>query len=800
MRQDPASMSDEALLAALGGGQRAPAAPQAMSDADLMRALGRPAPAAQRQAAPGRAAPQQQPAAPRRTLGDSGLTVEETFEAQRGQGYSDDEIAAYIAETFGGKPEDYFAAGPNDVIITQADVLPRGGAATAPVEQLPLEKGNLLQQAGAGLLENPVVGPVLSGTAGLARGLWRVAGGAYGLAGRAVGMVPGAEGVSNTMVQGSDAFQNAMDLQNAPYREAHTLANQTGQVGGEVAATAPLGMGLGRVIQAGGRGLANVAPRAGQIVERVGQATTAGGFAPSAARSPAVGASPGLGSRLTNLGVRGAGGAISGGSQAALINEDDAAAGAAIGAILPTFVARPAKWALNRVLNGYQRLAGEFGQARANTIIRDALGVSYDDAVRALRNAPEGVTAEQALVDAGVSADAFMGVGAASRPGASEAFREIADAQAARRQGWLDRLAGGESRTAAQLAQRAEKGALRADTVPLQQAELAAADASGALDVAPISAALMQQADAPGVGTTNGRVMAEIASALDAMAARRGGVASAEDLYAFRRDDLDDIITRALSAGRGGEITSQAARRGELVRTTQQMLDDAIESAGGGGWRQYLDTYSSGSRGIERQAMMGVAGGLHRDARGRFVSLARGNNPDAVEGVFGTGRIDLANLMNPTGVGPSGMNAMTRAASEIERDALVDTMATAGAPRARELLNRDANLLARRAMNRTALRMPVASAVVALSTMMADAKVAQQTRVALTRAYQSGANMDELLAMVPLAERAQVARNLADPALWSHLTGVGANAMVNPDDVVISQAVDEQGNPLPRRR
>lgn len=85
MRQDPASMTDEALLAAIGrsapaaprAAQAAPRAapaapinPQAMSDAELMRALGRPAPAAP--AAPRRAptgggrqpAPAPAPAAP----------------------------------------------------------------------------------------------------------------------------------------------------------------------------------------------------------------------------------------------------------------------------------------------------------------------------------------------------------------------------------------------------------------------------------------------------------------------------------------------------------------------------------------------------------------------------------------------------------------------------------------------------------------------------------------------------------------------------------------------------------------
>ena len=57
-------------------------------------------------------------------------------------------------------------------------------------------------------------------------------------------------------------------------------------------------------------------------------------------------------------------------------------------------------------------------------------------------------------------------------------------------------------------------------------------------------------------------------------------MASAEDIYALRMNDLDDIISRALSGQRGGDISGQAARRSQLVRETQQMLDDAIRRLG----------------------------------------------------------------------------------------------------------------------------------------------------------------------------------------------------------------------------
>jgi hypothetical protein len=235
----------------------------------------------------------------------------------------------------------------------------------------------------------------------------------------------------------------------------------------------------------------------------------------------------------------------------------------------------------------------------------------------------------------------------------------------------IDDLAGGPTLTASRLSLEEGKAALRAETVPMQQALLAAADASGALNVAPVVGQLMQMADAPGVGTTNSRVLAEVASALDAMAARRGGVPSAEDIYAFRKDDLDDIITRALSAGRGGEVTSQAARRGATMRTTQRMiderLDEAIRAAGGGSWQHYLDTYSTGMRALERQEMVGIAGWMLRQNPRQFANLVRGESPDAVEAVFGRNRIDLADVLEP-----AQLDALQSAARVLDESAAAE--------------------------------------------------------------------------------------------------------------------------------
>ena len=797
----------------------------------------------------------------------------------------------------------------------------------SPLENLILGRpqqrdGGPLEQAGAAVVDayrsNPITRQFLNFASGGARGVQRVAGGAYGLLGQAADRL-GLDGIGNAMINQADAYQARANEMNAQARADNLRLNQAAQVFGEVAATAPVVGAAGQGLRVVGQGVGRFAPRVGASITRVGQALPSGGILPRAA--PVGAAAP---SRLAQAGYLAenmAAGAVSGGVQTALINPEDGATGAVIGALLP-LAARPAAATVGVIADLWRKASGTFGEANAARIVREALGVDYEVALAALRNAGPDVTAQQALVEAGVPADVFMAVGEAGRAADPRSFRVISDLQDAARQGRLtpaqgavqaaemagdanlarvqqqqfrttqageqmdgeaqgaaravpregaaaledlrvgaeeaagfyaagraqaqraiDEMAGGANLTAARTSEAAAKQALRAATAPMREQLLAAADASGVLTVAPISARLMQMADAPGVGTTNSRVLARVASELDAMAARRGGVPSAEDIYAFRKDDLDDIITSALSTGRGGEITSQAARRGQTVREVQQMVDkqleDAIRAAGGPEWQSYLDTYSAGMRALERQEMMGVAGWMLRQNPASFQNLLRGESPDAVAGIFGRGRIDLADTLEPGqlaalknaasvldqeadvagrfasqtaettrgtarakteadvaleaararaaqeaaavnamagDVGAQNAMAIARAqgdlaaveginAGELTRDQRIQTMARQGATAARELLGVGRPMF-RRSRTAAAFGNPSVGLAMDLGSALLDAKVSQQTRVALARAYQSGASMADLIALTPAADRGPVMRILSDPRFY----------------------------------
>ena len=99
-----------------------------------------------------------------------------------------------------------------------------------------------------------------------------------------------------------------------------------GRLGGNIAATAPVGGLLGGVVKAAGTvpGLTRAAP----VLDALGSSIASGGFRTGAA--PAV-----LGGQLGSMAARVGGGALTGGASAGLVDPSSAGVGAAVGGVLP---------------------------------------------------------------------------------------------------------------------------------------------------------------------------------------------------------------------------------------------------------------------------------------------------------------------------------------------------------------------------------------------------------------------------------------------------------------------------------
>ena len=181
-----------------------------------------------------------------------------------------------------------------------ADLVPKAKAAKPP--------GNALEAFGAGL----------------GAGVGQVAMGAQHYAGKALGAV-GADRAGQWLVDDAAAGRAKLAGEVAPYKESNPIAAGVGEFGGNVAATLPVGGVLGKAAAAT---MGRVAP-AGVAL---GKALSSGGMA------------SGLG-----IGSRVAGGAVTGGTTAALIdpgNTESIALGAALGGALPAVAA-----GVGRVIN-----------------------------------------------------------------------------------------------------------------------------------------------------------------------------------------------------------------------------------------------------------------------------------------------------------------------------------------------------------------------------------------------------------------------------------------------------------------
>lgn len=162
------------------------------------------------------------------------------------------------------------------------------------------------------------------------------------------------------------------------------------------------------------------------------------------------------------------------------------------------------------------------------------------------------------------------------------------------------------------------------------------------LDISGVVNTLRQKAsEAEFVSPDRFKILSEFANNLERRAAKMGGVIDATGLYLARRE-MGNFVRNILDT-----TDPKALRQGtaQLVGEAQPLIDDAIEAAGGKGWREYLNTFATGMKGIERQEFQRE---LTKLPEARFAKVMAGEDPGFVENIFGPGRFDVnAELQGP---------------------------------------------------------------------------------------------------------------------------------------------------------
>ena len=668
--------------------------------------------------------------------------------------------------------------------------------------------------------------------AGISKGVGNVMFGGQRLVGKGLSAL-GAIETGQALQEDAARRQAEQEAFIAPYREVAPTRTGAGEFTGEVVGTLPVGGVLARGVGA--------IPGASALAQSIRTGGFSTGMAPGAA----------------NIATKAAGGAVVGGTSAALINPEEAGAGAAFGAAVPFVL--PA--AVQKIASGVGKLADirQIPTQKAANILRESIGGSVDEVVNALRNAKPGQTPAQALAEAGLNEPVAQALLQRAVERDPKFFTDLFRKQDTVTANALAKLAGGETETLTRNTLANMKNALNAMTEPEKQfalnrvnlgKDIAAfekqagelsgeaaqqvqkvrdlisagnaaeawarlqmikqnlpvgaarytfadelarkaggqwsdAAAQGSLDAGQMARSYKGAADALrsigikpletaplvdnilAIGRNpafagNDLIEASIANLADDMAKWTSvdGIIPGEALDAIRKNSVNAAV-RKLMAGADPTVQQQAAA--SVMANIKPFIIDAIENAGGTGYRQYLANYTKGAQNIAARKLSAEARTLYRDSPDLFVKLVEGNSPEAVEKIMGKGNYNLALELSQ-----DALDTLKTAATQVTTRGELAKQATAGEKALVDLMSEHSSVL--KIPNWFDPRITTANKALDI----VEKKVGKATLKKLTEAAKNVDNFEQLLSTLPASERNAVLKAMKDPKVWDKLKDTNA--------------------------
>ena len=711
-----------------------------------------------------------------------------------------------------------------------------------------------------------------------------IGGNIYDLLGKGIKAIGGEKVGQMAQDVGASVKEGSRNI-SAPYVEKYPTAVAMGGLGADVGITMP----IGGLVGSGLKAIAPYVPSAARFITPVAESISTGGFktglGPTGPIKPITGL-PSYTARdvAAEAATRATGGAVLGGVSTAITHPEDTGTGVLVGAAIPTVAAPFVKAGVTGAGRVIDLLSGRAGDIKAARIAKTALGDQLIPATLALQQARPGITAVQALQEAGIDAAPFMSLGVlAEQSSISEAYRRLARAQTQEQKNMLIAMAGGRTQTEVQNSLIANKGTLNDLTTPMREAELQAANQAGqtrqrlepyiaqkqasmvdalqnqgqaATNVAqqtniarggvlpatmgtptypnafpspiggtgiPQPMAVATQAGLPRISpsaTLNAERAAESGVVADTMGvikaqrqaelkfaqdelgslqayglkpldvnpilssidgklanpnlygqtqllnvlqslrddfagavAANGGVADARALYSIRKAGINQKIDDMY-----GSLDPSAKQKlsADVLASVKAPIDKAITDAGGTGWNRYLQTFETGMQEISQQKLAAIALDKFKNDSAGFIKLARGDDKEAVEKVFGYGSFDIFKEMGRK----SGQ--LESIASQLERDIAVKESAS----EARAALARIMNMSESKIQGFPAF---FDKSITTLNTALKilRGQVNERTFAAFEKGMISGKSAAEMLGELPTSERNKVFRILKNSSEWN---------------------------------
>jgi len=696
------------------------------------------------------------------------------------------------------------------------------GGSAAPAPDTKVDYEALAKQFGGGVAEQ--VSPrrqmveaelrsVAAPFAGFSKGAGNIMFGGQRLVGKGLEAV-GATETGRALIEDAARRQAEQEAFIAPYRQAAPTMTGAGEFTGEVIGTLP----VGGVIAKGVGAIPGAAPLA--------QSIRTGGFS--------TGMAPGAASRATQA----AGGAILGGTTAALINPEEAGTGAAIGAVAPFALPVVGKYVSiggGKIVDAF---TGKLAPVKAGKVAREMAGDTINQ-IRAANNlAPVDINAAQAA--AGIDNDVYQAFLDFYAGKDKTSFQRILkDTQKAGQLNRLAQLAGGPNLTENIESVKQAKNVLNQLMTPIRETELAAANIGARVglplqreadvlaqaagqkvaDVRRFSAAqgrainpatnnlttdqqlmkLAARADDVAAQAAEGSLLFGEAARFkqaavdsladyglkplksDAILSRLGGILNNPEfagndviegaikgfgddvakwtknggvIDAFALDSLrKNSVNAAIEKLRPGlDQTSKKNLAAGVIAQLKNPIINAIEEAGGTGYGKYLSDYAANAQLIDRRRLAGKALEMLDKSPDEFRRLVAGNNPDAVEAVFGPGSFNILKEMG------ADIKPMQQIADELTRDITIKGQAKSGrlALGLEDQYGNPSELIPGFVGYKTAIAKKVAQIL--------TGKVNEKAQTLLTEGARSGKAMNEILNTFPAEERIKAIKLLTELA------------------------------------
>jgi hypothetical protein len=434
---------------------------------------------------------------------------------------------------------------------------------------------------------------------------------------------------------------------------------------------------------------------------------------------------------------------------------------------------------------------------KAAKIVKDALGPDFEQVTNALRAAQgKGVSAAQATAE--INSPTWQALIDRATARDPRFLRALEDTQGKESVNALARLAGGataaEARGTVEQAKtnlnlltgpqreaalkRANLGKYVADEAAVREAnELATLAGSGtkidpakfvsqatgaekalrSVGINPLeSASLIQRISATSQNPAfagNDLISGAVKNVADDIAkwTSQGGVIDAAALEAIRKNSVNAAIAKLRP---GADATAQRNLAAGVLAKIKPAIDDAIESAGGAGWRDYLTAHAKGMSAIAEKKLTGEALRLWKTDKDAFVRLVQNESPEAVEKILGSGKYNIA-----TELADDAMAVLQNQAKKRLTDIAVKEQVSAGQDALKQLL----------LDNMSKLRVPSYLSAVAATTNKAlqilENKIGAKTMSTLTEGLKTPEGAAKLLETLPAAERNRVIKLISDPSM-----------------------------------